>query len=162
GNASINNVDYYACSKSKLTKFKTSLKDDKDQTSLINCEHTCSNFKPFQNTSLEAAAVAEKRVLDLARDYKLTAGAIPRTIAVDSKRLEYEICGVQNQRKIPAMVATVRGAPERGRNAFLIAPKNALLDKANFLRCDWSGIAKDERHELLDWMSCEAITLLRE
>ncbi|KAF0988979.1 hypothetical protein HZS_2814 [Henneguya salminicola] len=71
------------------------------------------------------------------------------TIAVDSKRLDDEICVVPNKRKIQAMVATVRGAPERGGNAFLNTPENTLLDGANFLRCDWSGIANGERHELL-------------
>ncbi|KAF0988054.1 hypothetical protein HZS_7144 [Henneguya salminicola] len=64
-------------------------------------------LNPSKKTSLEAAAVAEKRVLDLAHDYKLIASAINRTIAVDSKRLDDEICVAPNKRKIPAMIGLI-------------------------------------------------------
>ncbi|KAF0985821.1 LOW QUALITY PROTEIN: hypothetical protein HZS_4602 [Henneguya salminicola] len=67
------------------------------------------------------------------------------TIAGDSKRLDDKICVVLNKRKIHLQRS---GAPtERGGHVFLNAPENALLDWANFLRCDWSEIANGERHE---------------
>jgi hypothetical protein len=151
---------YYVCRACKSTKCKARLVRRAGQITLSRELHTCQSTQLLIND--QSAESFIDNAIRMAADLSLNPSEIYRRLVVEASLTRSDTAV-----EIPSkcrVFAAIRGQRQAGCRTDLSELKNLLhrcIGNQEFWRCSWQGMIAREEHQIVLWMSPEAIALLR-